>query len=431
MQIYLSGVVRGAHLEVVSQLHSVGVVLDFSYREIKDDALLKDLLKHFKGRGMPILATHRSEAMLSSEEYLSMLHRYYDFFDIVHLSKNDLPKDLSDKSLLDLKELDQFDSLVGQVRHIGIGKGIEVKALRNKASQSLPALRATNTRIHAWGMVDKEAICSGVFASASSPSWISGGRYGNTYNYVGNLKMVTHHGTKGRGKEVRQDFSSKCKMLGVDHSKLIADDTREVNLWNAHQWDLYAKDASLAGGYWLQREVVKMTDEKSKASEASNLQHQLAIPQARQLASQDAGARYLRSCDSCFLSSNCPAFEPQSSCKISTRPRVDHPDDIQDLLNRIIEIQGERVMFAAYAEKTQNMGANPDVAKEMETLTKIIKDTKDIFSTSSGDEVTIKAKGSGVISKIFGSYGRGGGGGSKPSQSENIIDISPMEGEDD
>ena len=87
-------------------------------------------------------------------------------------------------------------------------------------------------------------------------------------------------------------------------------------------------------------------------------------------------------------------------------------------------------MFAAFAEKAQNMGSNPDVAKEMEALTKIIKDTKEIFSAG-GDEVTIKAKGSGVISKIFGSYGRGGGGGSKPSQSENIIDISPLESDDD
>ena len=429
MQIYLSGVVRSDHLEVVSHLNHVGVVIDFSFKEMRGDGL-GDLLRHFKSRGMPLIATHSKASQRDEEDYYALVRRHLDEFDLVHLNVGDVPNEFRPKSLVDAASLEDVEALIGKVNCIGIGKAIKVPDLKAKAAPLLPVLRAQGTTFHAWGKVDKEAVSSGLFSSASSPSWVSGSRYGNTYEYVGNLKMTTHHGSKGRGKSVRLGFSAKCAKYGVDYDRLISDDLREVNLWNALQWDLYSKDASLVGGYWKSSGDVDVTDKKTKPIQVGMLGHELALPQKRELASHDAGARYLRSCDSCFLSSSCPAYEPQSSCKISTRPKVDSPEDIQDLLNRIIEIQGERVMFAAFAEKAQNMGANPDVAKEMETLTKLVKDTKEIFSTG-GDEVTIRAKGSGVISKIFGSYGRGGGGGSKPSQSENIIDVSPLERDDD
>ena len=72
------------------------------------------------------------------------------------------------------------------------------------------------------------------------------------------------------------------------------------------------------------------------------------------------------------------------------------------------------------SEQIQNMGINPEVSKEMETLTKLIKDSKEIMSPGGGDEVLIKAKGSGVISRLFGGYGKTGGS-SKPSTSERLL----------
>jgi len=430
MQIYLSGVVRDAHLDAVTRLDDVGVVIDFSYKDMRDERLLREALNHFKGRGMPLIATHSKSNSRGSDEYLALVRGYKDFFELIHFNADCVPEDMSSVALVDIVKLEDIEGLIGKVKSIGITKSMKLTQVKAYVSPLLPYLRTTGTVFHAWARADKASISSGVFKSSSSASWISGGRYGNTYNYVGNLRLVTHHGSKGQGKSVRLGFATKCKELGIDHDRLMADDLEAVNLWNARQWDLYAKDASLVSGYWTNRMDVKMTSKKTKSFDSKDLEHELALPQQRALASQDAGARYLRSCDNCFLSSSCPAFAPQSACRISTRPKVDTPEDIQDLLNRIIEIQGERVMFAAFAEKAQNMGANPDVSKEMETLTKLVKDTKEIFSVG-GDEVTIKAKGSGVISKIFGSYGRGGGGGSKPSQSEKIIDVSPLEGNDD
>lgn len=418
MKIYLSGVVRTAHLDIASRLSHVGVVVDYSFKEMRN----VDVLRVVSGR--PLILTNKD---LNDERYLEFASEHAHLFDAIELALGS--KDFSEKSMATIQSLDDIEQLISNgVRYIGVPKSIKTEDLKSKLAPLLPVLRAERIIFHAWGRVDKEATSSGVFASASSPSWLTGGRFGNSYEYVGNLKLTVHHATKGRGKKVRETFKTKCEALGVDHGLLCSDDTFTLNLWNGHQWDLYAKDSALVGGYWQTRKESAMSDKKNEIA-VRHLDHELTVPQNRTLASQEAGARYLRSCDNCFLSAQCPAFEPQSSCKISTRPRVDSPEDIQDLLNRIIEIQGERVMFAAFAEKTQNMGSNPEVSKEMETLTKLIKDNKEIFSEEAS--ISIKAKGGGVISQIFGGYGRGGGGGSKPSESERIIDVSPMERDDD
>ena len=56
----------------------------------------------------------------------------------------------------------------------------------------------------------------------------------------------------------------------------------------------------------------------------------------------------------------------------------------------------------------------------------IMKTAKTVLAPVSENEVTIKAKGSGVLNQLFGGYGRSNGG-SKPSQSQKIIDVSPLE----
>lgn len=421
MKIYLSGVVRSAHLDVASRLSNVGLVLDYSFKDMRSE----EALKAVKGRS--IMLTNKN---LHDDRYLEFATSNAHMLTAIEVSEpSALPTEFLEKSMVTVNDVAQIDALISLgVKRIGISKTIKLKDLKDKLGPLLPVLRQECIIFHSWGRIDKEAVTSALFASASSPSWLTGARFGNSYEYVGNLKLVVHHASKGRGKAVRETFKAKCEVLGIDHSLLCSDDAFTLNLWNAYQWDAYAKDAGSVGGYWQTKTEVKMSDKKNELS-VQRLDHEMSIPQKSTLATQEAGARYLRSCDNCFLSAQCPAYEPQANCKISTRPKVNSPEDIQDLLNRIIEIQGERIMFAAFAEKAQNMGANPDVSKEMETLTKLIKDNKEIFSEEAS--ISIKAKGGGVISQIFGGYGRGGGGGSKPSESERVIDVSPMERDDD
>jgi hypothetical protein len=76
-----------------------------------------------------------------------------------------------------------------------------------------------------------------------------------------------------------------------------------------------------------------------------------------------------------------------------------------ELMMTVLSVQSDRVLFSAAAEKIQ--GASPDarVTKEMEALFGMIQTAKDVMDDR--DEVTIKAKGRGVVSSLFQSFMQG------------------------
>lgn len=326
--------------------------------------------------------------------------------------------------MYNVKDLSTIPNLVGSYSWIGIHKSVQIEELKYFVKQNSTLLKSFDTQLHAWNRYSKKDFIESCFDTYSTYAWTSGAIRGNTYEYVGNLKMTSYHATKGRGKSVRNKLKSKCLRYGIDHDLLLSDDINTVNAWNLTQFDLLSKDLSLKSQ--LDREakrgLVVVSEQKVLTTqiEAKNNKNSLA--------DYDPTKTYSRTCNTCFLSAQCPVYEVDSSCKVNTRPVLNTSDDFKDLLHKVIEIQSERVIFSAFAEKTANMGINQEVSNEIEKLTRIMKDAKEIMSQN--DEVTIKARGAGVISKIFGSYGKSGGG-SKPSQSEKIIDVSSMESDNE
>ena len=318
------------------------------------------------------------------------------------------------------KVFKNFSDYIYNCSHIGISNEVGLQDVKDEMKPHIASLKSFGVKMHRWGKADKETALTGLFWSSSSSNWVSGSKHGVTFEYVGNLKLTTYHGSKGSGKQIRSKLKSKCETIGLDHNLLMNDDRKTVNLWNLHQWKLLSEDVNSVSGYWSTRER-DMKDKQLSVIQNNSNSH---------LATQDQIGSYLRNCNSCYLSATCPVYESDSACKITSTPKVETPEDVQTLLNQVIQIQGERVLFASMSERIQNAGINPEVSKEMETLTKLMKDAKEITSVGGGDEVTIRAKGSGVISRLFGGYGRSGGG-SKPSTSETIIDVSPMESKDD
>lgn len=353
-------------------------------------------------------------------EYNHFISKYPDLFDIHVVPHIPIRHERGWEKLLKTPtcmvtalDLEDLEGLIMSYPHVALSSGINLSEAKAHITPLIASLRSFPCKLHRWGGVDKETALTGLFWSASSSNWITGSKYGNTYEYVGNLKLTLHHGSKGAGKRVRNGLKAKCESLGIEHQALLDDDKRAVNLWNLYQWRKYSEDSSKVKGYW---------------SERRNQTTELVTESIKTLASTPSAIGYSRSCNSCFLSSQCPLYEPDLDCRVTTVQSVSSPDDMQGLLNKVIQIQGDRVLFSAFAERVQNAGINPEVSKELETLTKLMKDAKEITSPVGSDEVFIKAKGSGVISKLFGGYGRSGGG-SKPSTSENIIDISPIKDE--
>ena len=432
MKVCLSGLTRRERLVLAEEVSYPSVVIDFSLVKKFGEEELSALREKF---GWLILAydlksswkrLSKSPDGLSKldkkvSDYISWSNQNHEFFDVLALP------DLEDvdcsrwESLLKTINwmvtvpLDRLESYIPSYKYLGVSGDLSLHQTKATITPLIRSLTAYSTKIHRWGAADKETVLSGQFWSCSSPNWLASTRYGVTYNYVGNLKLTLGHGKKGSGKSVRLSLKSKCENLGIDHQLFVDGDNPSVLRWTIHQWKQFSEDADRVSGYWAKRSV-KTTEIASKSK--------------TELASPASSVGYLRTCNSCFLSAQCPAFEPDTNCKITTTPKVDTPDDVQNLLNLIVQVQSERVLFGAFAEKVQNAGINPEVSRELETLTKLMKDAKEIASPVGGDEVFIKAKGSGVISRLFGSYGRSGGG-TKPSTSETIIDVSPIGDKDE
>lgn len=447
MKVALSGVTRKERLDLLVESGTKNIVLDFCLAKTLDKKDLEKVCSQFDWvlldydlssswsrykslwMGNPSLTLlGKSKSVTEAKEkaivkLTNKVQAYCDFalefeslFSVVSIPYLPIPEELGWEKLLKTKvsmvtvrDLSELDTLVTRYSYVAFTKDIDLPLLKAKISSLKASLRSFNCKTHMWGRADKETARTGLIWSSSTSNWLSGTKYGNTYEYVGNLKLNIHH---SKSKDIRRNLKAKCLSLKLDHDLLLQDDRYTVNLWNLAQYQKFSSDCEKVIGYWT--ESTKTTN--------------IVKSEPKVLASTVDTERYLRSCNSCFLSSQCPLFEPDYECRVTTTTPVNTPDDIQSLLNKVIQIQSDRVVFSAFAERVQNAGIDPQVSKELQTLTKLMRDAREITSPVNNDEVLIKAKGSGVISRLFGSYGRTGGG-SKPSTSEMIIDVSPLEDE--
>ena len=111
----------------------------------------------------------------------------------------------------------------------------------------------------------------------------------------------------------------------------------------------------------------------------------------------------LRSCNTCFVASNCPAFKPDSVCAFKLPIEVKTKDQLKALINAVIEMQGQRVAFMRFAEEMSGGYADPNVSQEIDRLFKLIKTTKELDDSREFIRMTVERQGSaGVLSSIFG-----------------------------
>ena len=111
----------------------------------------------------------------------------------------------------------------------------------------------------------------------------------------------------------------------------------------------------------------------------------------------------LRMCNTCFVAASCPAFKASNTCAFSLPVEVKTKEQLSALLNAIIEMQGQRIAFARFAEELNGGYPDPNTSQEVDRLFKLLKTMKDLEDNSSYDRMTVEAKnGGGVLSQIFG-----------------------------
>jgi hypothetical protein len=111
----------------------------------------------------------------------------------------------------------------------------------------------------------------------------------------------------------------------------------------------------------------------------------------------------LRQCDTCFVAANCPAFKPDNMCAFNLPVEVKTKEQLKDLLQAVIEMQGQRVMFMRYAEELNGGYADPNVSQEVDRLFKLVGNMKDLETNKEFVQITASRQTSGgVLSAIFG-----------------------------
>jgi hypothetical protein len=112
---------------------------------------------------------------------------------------------------------------------------------------------------------------------------------------------------------------------------------------------------------------------------------------------------YVR-CDACYLGDRCPYHKSGQKCMLTIKVSVNDAGELVTMLSQMIEAQAERVMRQMFIEAQDGGVIDPMLSKEIETLFKLSKQFRDLLDNR--DEITIKAKGTGVISQLFGGIGQ-------------------------
>jgi hypothetical protein len=134
----------------------------------------------------------------------------------------------------------------------------------------------------------------------------------------------------------------------------------------------------------------------------------------------------LRACDSCFVSANCPAYQPQSTCGFNLPIEVKTKEQLKSLINTMLEIQGQRVVFSKFTEDLNGGYPDPNVGVEMDRLFKMMKTVKELDDSKEVFRMTVERQGSaGVLSSLFGDKAQTlnelPNNGLNPEQTNNLI----------
>jgi hypothetical protein len=142
----------------------------------------------------------------------------------------------------------------------------------------------------------------------------------------------------------------------------------------------------------------------------------------------------LRQCDSCYLSSRCPAFKEHSECGYKLPIEIRTKDQLQAAMRAMIEMQAGRVLFARFAEELEGQGLDASLSSEMDRFFNLVDRYKNISDTRDTIRLEMEARGSsGVLSRLFGAKAGESnrmldGGGLNPQETNalysEIIDLS-------
>lgn len=300
------------------------------------------------------------------------------------------------------------------------------------------------TSFHALAMAKPDNLRGIKWETASSLAWLSPMRRGETIVWDG-TRLVRY--PQRMKDQARMRYRSVCEKAGLDFGKIVNDDPNEVTrlaIWSYLQMEMRMSGGPLNNepledpedpllvtnsGFGLPSEsaetpptvVANRPSEMRKLPEPRTPDERGALPvfgvQYKQIVDTDENGNQvlrevpvvqsnhqsLRQCNTCFVASSCPAFKADTACAFNLPIEVRTKDQLRALLNAIIEMQGQRVAFARFAEEMNGGYPDPNTGQEVDRLFKLVKVLKELEDNREFIRITAERQSAGgVLSALFG-----------------------------
>jgi hypothetical protein len=300
---------------------------------------------------------------------------------------------------------------------------------------------AYDVQFHGLAAAKPDNLRSIPFDTVSTLSWLSPMRRGETIVWDGS-KLVRY--PKKMKAQARLRYKTVVEKAGLDFRKFVDDDTKEatkVAIWSYIQLE----KSMLNNQKGPKKPVVSDNSDdtlytglmETGIGGSNNSVSEMRKPETTEIIQRDpqeivsmpvfgyemktvvetedgrdilkdvpvvqSNSGSLRQCDTCFVSSNCPAFKPSNTCAFSLPVEVKTKDQLKALLTTIVEMQGQRVAFMRFQEELNGGYADPNVSQEIDRLFKLVGNMKDLETNKEFVQITASRETSGgVLSAIFG-----------------------------
>jgi hypothetical protein len=284
---------------------------------------------------------------------------------------------------------------------------------------------------HALGNAKPDTLRQVRFSSADSGSWLSPTRYGETIIWDG---QKLHRYPMRMKDQARRRQTSAITRAGFDAALVAADDNEEITrlaLWSLRRMAdsirpvLVAdnsSDQALAPVVDLpQRDADNSTPAVRNAPLARDTNDRAVLPvigmeSVATRETDDDGAQVigerlvprlntasLRQCDTCFVNATCPAMKPAHSCAFDLPVKIETKDQLVAVLNAVIEMQTQRVMFGRFAEELAGGYPDANLSVEVDRLFRLVTAMKRLEENHAFVRMSVEASaGAGMMSRIFG-----------------------------
>ena len=323
-----------------------------------------------------------------------------------------------------------------------------IESVTSLSSTIRQIIRQSSVQFHALACAKPDNLRQIPFTSASTLSWLSPMRRGETIVWDGS--QLVRYPQKMKD-QARKRYKAVVERASLDFDKFISDDTLEATrlaIWSYlqleanvskespnnqnHPWKPTASEVSDNNDDTLYTGLMETgwgsSDNKGsemrKVERAEVVQRDpqdvVSMPvfgyQMKTIVETEGGhdvlkdvpvvqssTNSLRQCDTCFVAANCPAFKPQNTCAFSLPVEVKTPEQLKALNTALLEMQAQRVAFMRFTEELNGGYADPNVSQEMDRYFKMLESMKKLDESKEFVQITASRNTSGgVLSAIFG-----------------------------